>query len=683
MDNRNMTKTTKGTRAQKTRDNQTTASDSEVSLLKKIEHNNNNLHDRQKDRKPASDDHSTMSSGGVGQRRSECSTTATTTNDTSSRSNAHDDDGSTVLGPTDRHQERRTKTAECDDAKPTIVGLRQSRAPQNTNQTGDTGSKKATKPRRRVATMAQRRAANIRERRRMYNLNTAFDRLRKKVPSFAYEKRLSRIETLKLAIMYIKFMDDLVNDDAYADKYKHLLANSSCSTSTSSGYLSAGNYLPPLYGNCNSPKSTSNSPPSSAHLTNLPDGIINKHAAIHSSEQQRMTKPMNGCTMAMATNEYKTQSIRRQSIRTTSRIRSRLGNDSLEPVASSQAVDCYDSRICIESTSVCLESRCIAKQSSYGSTARMNGQTIGSPSIGCCSPAGGVMSTTSTTANNSGSSVVRVSNSDTSSSPATISSVLVASPQGKHHQVKPTTGSLRSGIQQQGQLQLQPAHSGASRAAFASSMHDQHNSLQCPSSSTPSASSTSTISSCSSSSVSSSSANPTGADLSQFSNTTTTTNSLGVHQYNQAAHSYDSSLVSVGHQPLSSLPHSSYTPYLDGAAMSQNDNKFYYYNQDHHHNHHVKHHHFHHQQNHDLQNAHQHKSATTLPNMYDYTQVAHSQQLLPVTVAGPNSYSHADYFSGSGGHYQSNEQQSHHNHHERKQHAAPAAGYSLQTLEAR
>ncbi|KAH9424993.1 Origin recognition complex subunit 2 [Dermatophagoides pteronyssinus] len=44
--------------------------------------------------------------------------------------------------------------------------------------------------------------ANIRERRRMFNLNSAFDKLRKKVPTFAYEKRLSRIETLRLAIIY-------------------------------------------------------------------------------------------------------------------------------------------------------------------------------------------------------------------------------------------------------------------------------------------------------------------------------------------------------------------------------------------------------------------------------------------------------------------------------------------------
>uniref|UniRef100_A0A8C3CD27 Fer3 like bHLH transcription factor n=1 Tax=Cairina moschata TaxID=8855 RepID=A0A8C3CD27_CAIMO len=55
-------------------------------------------------------------------------------------------------------------------------------------------------------------AANIRERKRMFNLNEAFDRLRKKVPTFAYEKRLSRIETLRLAIVYISFMTELLDE---------------------------------------------------------------------------------------------------------------------------------------------------------------------------------------------------------------------------------------------------------------------------------------------------------------------------------------------------------------------------------------------------------------------------------------------------------------------------------------
>ncbi|KAF2365316.1 Myc-type basic helix-loop-helix (bHLH) domain, partial [Trinorchestia longiramus] len=70
--------------------------------------------------------------------------------------------------------------------------------------------------RRRVPTIAQRRAANIRERRRMFSLNESFDQLRRKVPTFAYEKRLSRIETLRLAITYISFMTELLESEEAA-----------------------------------------------------------------------------------------------------------------------------------------------------------------------------------------------------------------------------------------------------------------------------------------------------------------------------------------------------------------------------------------------------------------------------------------------------------------------------------
>ncbi|NWU96139.1 FER3L protein, partial [Upupa epops] len=74
------------------------------------------------------------------------------------------------------------------------------------------GSHLLDRPRRkRIITYAQRQAANIRERKRMFNLNEAFDQLRKKVPTFAYEKRLSRIETLRLAIVYISFMTELLD----------------------------------------------------------------------------------------------------------------------------------------------------------------------------------------------------------------------------------------------------------------------------------------------------------------------------------------------------------------------------------------------------------------------------------------------------------------------------------------
>ena len=66
--------------------------------------------------------------------------------------------------------------------------------------------------RRRVISYEQRKAANVRERKRMCHLNDAFDVLRKRVPTFAYEKKLSRIETLKLAVTYIQYMAELLDD---------------------------------------------------------------------------------------------------------------------------------------------------------------------------------------------------------------------------------------------------------------------------------------------------------------------------------------------------------------------------------------------------------------------------------------------------------------------------------------
>lgn len=76
--------------------------------------------------------------------------------------------------------------------------------------------------RRRVATAEQRKAANIRERRRMLYLNSAFDQLRKKVPTFTYEKRLSRIETLRLAIMYIEFMSETLAEPSPNKSERHV-----------------------------------------------------------------------------------------------------------------------------------------------------------------------------------------------------------------------------------------------------------------------------------------------------------------------------------------------------------------------------------------------------------------------------------------------------------------------------
>ncbi|XP_051762038.1 transcription factor 21 [Ctenopharyngodon idella] len=56
----------------------------------------------------------------------------------------------------------------------------------------------------------QRHAANIRERKRMLSINSAFEELRCHVPTFPYEKRLSKIDTLKLAIAYIALLREIL-----------------------------------------------------------------------------------------------------------------------------------------------------------------------------------------------------------------------------------------------------------------------------------------------------------------------------------------------------------------------------------------------------------------------------------------------------------------------------------------
>ncbi|XP_043549050.1 uncharacterized protein LOC122551361 [Chiloscyllium plagiosum] len=57
---------------------------------------------------------------------------------------------------------------------------------------------------------AQRYAANIRERKRMLSINSAFEELRCHVPTFPYEKRLSKIDTLRLAIAYIALLREIL-----------------------------------------------------------------------------------------------------------------------------------------------------------------------------------------------------------------------------------------------------------------------------------------------------------------------------------------------------------------------------------------------------------------------------------------------------------------------------------------
>ncbi|KAF7243576.1 Helix-loop-helix protein 13 [Varanus komodoensis] len=65
----------------------------------------------------------------------------------------------------------------------------------------------------------QRHAANVRERKRMLSINSAFDELRGHVPTFPYEKRLSKIDTLRLAIAYIALLTDILTSGTDPKSY--------------------------------------------------------------------------------------------------------------------------------------------------------------------------------------------------------------------------------------------------------------------------------------------------------------------------------------------------------------------------------------------------------------------------------------------------------------------------------
>ena len=60
-----------------------------------------------------------------------------------------------------------------------------------------------------VQQVQQRHAANLRERKRMQSINDAFEGLRHHIPTLPYEKRLSKVDTLRLTIGYVQFQTRL------------------------------------------------------------------------------------------------------------------------------------------------------------------------------------------------------------------------------------------------------------------------------------------------------------------------------------------------------------------------------------------------------------------------------------------------------------------------------------------
>uniref|UniRef100_A0A0K0DTP1 BHLH domain-containing protein n=1 Tax=Strongyloides stercoralis TaxID=6248 RepID=A0A0K0DTP1_STRER len=71
-----------------------------------------------------------------------------------------------------------------------------------------------------IIDLEEREAANVRERKRMCSINVAFMDLKNYIPTFPFEKRLSKIDTLNLAIAYINMLEDVLSKDI--DSYIYL-----------------------------------------------------------------------------------------------------------------------------------------------------------------------------------------------------------------------------------------------------------------------------------------------------------------------------------------------------------------------------------------------------------------------------------------------------------------------------
>ncbi|CAL8118499.1 unnamed protein product [Orchesella dallaii] len=82
--------------------------------------------------------------------------------------------------------------------------------PQNSSSPGK-GRRRGRSEVNPVVMKKRRLAANARERRRMNNLNVAFDRLRNVLPSIGKDQQLSKYETLQMAQSYIVALCDLMD----------------------------------------------------------------------------------------------------------------------------------------------------------------------------------------------------------------------------------------------------------------------------------------------------------------------------------------------------------------------------------------------------------------------------------------------------------------------------------------
>ena len=79
----------------------------------------------------------------------------------------------------------------------------------------------------------------------MLSINSAFEQLRGHVPTFPYEKRLSKIDTLRLAIAYIALLREILVSGRDPKSYVDECVKSGCRNHSSAVWNTSGERIRP------------------------------------------------------------------------------------------------------------------------------------------------------------------------------------------------------------------------------------------------------------------------------------------------------------------------------------------------------------------------------------------------------------------------------------------------------
>ncbi|KJH46957.1 Helix-loop-helix DNA-binding domain protein [Dictyocaulus viviparus] len=108
---------------------------------------------------------------------------------------------------------------------------------------------KILKKKRAEITGKQRMAANERERKRMNSINRGFDYLRQRLPNSSRDKKLSKVDTLKGAIQYIRELQTILEQQLpCSNRAEHKVFLNNVNKEDASLYMISWRRTPKEYG---------------------------------------------------------------------------------------------------------------------------------------------------------------------------------------------------------------------------------------------------------------------------------------------------------------------------------------------------------------------------------------------------------------------------------------------------